>query len=847
MSDWSLNFTDLDPRGEPLREALCALGNGYIVTRGAAAERPAGGGHYPGTYLAGGYDRLVSEVADREVENEDLVNWPDWLPLTFRPGDGCWLDPDAWTILEHRYSLDMQRGVLVRRLRVRDPEGRVTAMRSRRLVHMARAHLAAIEWEITPENWSGPIVVRSALDGMVTNAGVERYAELDGRHLRPLASGDSGDGVIHLLVETVQSRIRMAQAARTRAFADGHELEVGRRTVALHGYVAEELSFASGPARTVRIEKTVAIFTSRDHATSEPTLAATTLARRAPLFPELLRTHSLAWKRLWHRCDLAVVEAPGHSTTVEDAPTTQAILRLHLFHLLQTVSPHSVDLDAGVPARGWHGEAYRGHVFWDELFIFPLLDLRVPEITRALLMYRFRRLEEARQLAAEEGALGARFPWQSGSDGREETQRLHLNPRSGRWVPDGSRRQAHVNSAVAYNVWQYYQATGDREFLSYYGAEMVLEIARYWASRAEWSDADGRYHLRGVMGPDEFHEGYPGAAAAGVGDNAYTNVLAAWVLRCAERILALLPAHRRGELCDQLELTDSERTRWQDVGRLLSVPFHDGIISQFAGYEQLEELDWEGYRARYGDIRRMDRILESEGDSADGYRLSKQADVLMLLYLFTVPELVELLAHMGYDLDAESIPRMVGYYLDRTTHGSTLSAVVHAWVAARTGLGSSWPAFREALSSDVGDSQGGTTAEGIHLGAMAGTVDIVQRAYLGVSLHDDVLWLDPRLPDELVEVRAALRYRGQWMDVRATRDELLVTAREGPPATAASPPRLGVGGAVEEIRGGAEHRWPLRQAQSAAQHGEHPSTPDEARQTDRDAGELEGRSTAGAS
>lgn len=808
MSDWALNYTDLSPELEPLREALCALGNGYFVTRGAAAERPAGDSHYPGTYLAGGYDRLVSDVAGRAVENEDLVNWPDWLPLTFRPGDGCWLDPDAWSVLEHRYTLDLQRGVLVRRLRVRDPEGRVTAMRSRRLVHMAHAHLAAIEWEITPENWSGPMVIRSALDGRVTNAGVARYSELDGRHLVHRASG-AVEGAIHIAVETVQSRIRMAQAARTKVFADGHELDVERRVIALDGYVAEELSLATGPGRTIRVEKTVAIFTSRDHAISEPTLAATTHAGRAPVFAELLRTHSLAWKRLWHRCNVTIAAAPDSEPGAEELPSSQAILRLHLFHLLQTVSPHSTELDAGVPARGWHGEAYRGHVFWDELFIFPLLDLRVPEITRALLMYRFRRLGEARQLAVEEGASGARYPWQSGSTGREETQRVHLNPRSGRWVPDGSRRQAHVNSAVAYNVWQYYQATGDHEFLSFYGAEMMLEIARYWASRAEWGDDDGRYHLRGVMGPDEFHEGYPGGEPAGVDDNAYTNVFAAWVLRCAERVLAILPERRRDELCDQLELTGDELARWREVARLLAVPFHDGIISQFAGYERLEELDWKAYRERYGDIHRMDRILEAEGDSANRYRLSKQADVLMLLYLFSVQELEELLGQMGYTLPADSITRMVDYYLDRTTHGSTLSAVVHAWVLARVGHGRSWPAFRQALMSDVADSQGGTTAEGIHLGAMAGTVDMVQRGYLGVSLHDDALWLDPKLPPELTEVRVALRYRGQWLDLLVTHEELRVTVRKGPAIATATPPRLGVGGRVEELPSGSERRWPL--------------------------------------
>ncbi|HEU4628309.1 MAG TPA: hypothetical protein VFS08_01140, partial [Gemmatimonadaceae bacterium] len=460
MSEWSLAYDEWDPAREPLREALCTLGNGYLATRGAAAERGAGDGHYPGTYLAGGYDRLPSVIDGHVLENEDLVNWPNWLPLTFRAEDGEWLDADRWTLLEWRWQLDLQRGVLVRRLRVRDPEGRVTSLRGRRLVHMADPHLMALEWELTPENWSGGVVIRSALDGTVTNAGVPRYGALNGRHLQPLAAEAGADGVLELLVESTQSRVRMAQAARTRVLAGGRACPTRRTVVERAGYVGEEIHVRTGSGRPLHVEKVVAVFTSRDRAISEPRLAAAELARRAPEFPELLRTHALAWKRLWHRCDIALV----------GAPRAQLILRLHVFHLLQTVSPHSIDLDVGVPARGWHGEAYRGHVFWDELFVFPFLNLRVPEITRALLMYRYRRLDEARLRARAAGHAGALFPWQSGSTGREESQVVHLNPRSGRWVPDHTQLQYHVSSAVAYNVWQYYQATGDVEFLSFYGA-----------------------------------------------------------------------------------------------------------------------------------------------------------------------------------------------------------------------------------------------------------------------------------------------------------------------------------------------------------------------------------------
>ena len=150
-------------------------------------------------------------------------------------------------------------------------------------------------------------------------------------------------------------------------------------------------------------------------------------------------------------------------------------------------------------------------------------------------------------------------------------------------------------------------------------------------------------------------------------------------------------------------------------------------------YERLEELDWESYRSRYGNIRRLDRILESEGDTPNRYKASKQAAVLMLFYLLSADELGDLFARLGYELDEDTIARTIDYYLDRTSHGSTLSGVVHAWVLARSDRSRSWQFFLEALESDVSDTQGGTTAEGIHLGAMAGTLDLLQRDARGLE------------------------------------------------------------------------------------------------------------------
>jgi alpha,alpha-trehalase len=435
------------------------------------------------------------------------------------------------------------------------------------------------------------------------------------------------------------------------------------------------------------------------------------------------------------------------------------------------------DLDVGVPARGLHGEAYRGHVFWDELFVFPLLNLRMPEITRALLRYRYRRLDEARAAARVAGCRGAMFPWQSGSDGREETPQLYVNPRSGRWMPDHTHLQRHVGSAIAYNVWQYYQVTGDVRFLAEYGAEMMVEIARFWACAATHDAELDRYEIRGVMGPDEYHDRYPGAAQPGLDNNAYTNVMAVWVLWRAGEALALLPADVGGQLRERLALGNDELAAWDRISRRMKLVFHgEGILSQFEGYDKLEELDWEGYRRRYGHLYRLDFILEAEGDTTNRYRLSKQPDVLMLFYLFSSEELQALFERLGYPWSYETIPRNVDYYLRRSAHDSTLSRVADAWVLARADRPRSWDVFMEALVTDVADIQGGTTPEGIHLGAMAGTVDLLQRCYTGLELRGEVLWLNPRLPAPMRRLRLLVHYRGHTLELDITRERLRVTA-----------------------------------------------------------------------
>jgi alpha,alpha-trehalase len=784
---WELVYEGYDPKNERLREALCTVGNGYVATRGCAPEAAASEVHYPGTYATGVYNILSDRIAGRTIENESLVNLPNWLSLTFRVDGGPWFSVDDTELLFYRQTFDLRHATLTRRLRFRDGAGRITALTQQRFASMHEPHLVAMQTTISAENWSGTLEFRSLIDGTVRNTMVERYRSLSSTHLTVSVIDEIPPDSVLLRTQTSQSQISIALAARSTVWIDDAPADAQYAPVREPNRGGHDIQLALSAGQSVTLEKTATIFTGRDTAISEPASTAQQYLNAAGRYADVHRQHARAWARLWEQCNVGLGDSTG----------ALRLLRLHLVHLLQTISPHTAELDAGVPARGLHGEAYRGHVFWDSLFVSPVLNLRMPNVSRSLLLYRYRRLPEARRAAHRAGHLGAMFPWQSGSDGREVSQELHLNPQSGRWNPDASARAHHVGLAVAYNLWQHYQVTGDRQFLVDYGAEMLVEIARFWVGLASFDDSRDRYTIRGIIGPDEFHSGYPGKEYDGIDNNAYTNVMAVWVILRAMDALDLMPLRDRLDLVGKIGLTTQERDRWDDVSRRMFVPFHDDVISQFEGYSELAELDWEHYRQQYGNIQRLDRILEAEDDSVNNYKASKQADALMLFYLLSSEELLGLFGRLGYHFRPEQIPKTIDYYLSRTSDGSTLSAIVHSWVLARANRHHAMRYFVQVLGSDVADLQGGTTSEGIHLAAMAGSVDLLQRCFTGVEVRDDRLVLGPHWPEALGPIEFPFVYRGQRLHLRISGRSAALTAEAG-----------GVGAIDVECRGRVQRLLP---------------------------------------
>ncbi|MEW1986817.1 beta-phosphoglucomutase family hydrolase [Pseudarthrobacter oxydans] len=792
---WTLVYEGFDPAHEGHREALTALGNGYMATRGARPERAEDGVHYPGTYLAGIYNRTASTIHGRELEEEHLVNVPNWLPLDVRIGDGPWWSTGDIQVSNERTELDLRRGLLTRHATLAGRDGERLTVVQRRLVSMHNPHLAVLETTLTAHGFSGTVSIREGIDARVANTNVRDYAGTGQRHLTDPEFTEVDAGVLLCVVHTSQSRIRIALAVRT-AF-DGAPAATPREAGSDGGRYQRQIDLQLTDGKPATITRTASLATSRDGAISSPESAALAgLSRNDGGFTALLTDHEAAWRRLWE----------WFGVSLDGDRQSQLVLNLHVFHLLQTISVHTAALDAGVPARGLHGEGYRGHVFWDELFVFPVIGLRLPDVSRSLLEYRWRRLDAARDAARRQGLQGALFPWQSGSDGREETPRQLYNARSARWMPDNSSLQRHVGLAIASNAWRLFQATGDRDWLAARGGELIIEVTRMFASLATHDPAEDKFHISGVMGPDEYHDGYPNSPGAGLRDNTYTNVLLSWLCERAADVLAELAGHPGDDLTERLQVTAEEISLWSRLSRGLAVPFHaDGVLSQFDGYEDLEELDWSGYRARYGNIGRLDLILEAENDATNRYKLAKQADVLMLVYLLGPAGVIRQLHRLGYPFTESDLERTVEYYLARTANGSTLSRVVHASALARTDESRAWQVFREALVADLDDTQGGTTREGIHLGAMSGTVDIVTRAFAGLQTEAGALTFAPRLPTRLGSAGFQILYRGHRIDVHLSAETLRIRLQ---PCSAPAV-RIGVQGLYQQLAGGDGMDFPL--------------------------------------
>ena len=453
-------------------------------------------------------------------------------------------------------------------------------------------------------------------------------------------------------------------------------------------------------------------------------------------FDTMLSDHRRAWAARWEDADVRI----------DGDRELQLAVRLALFHLIASVADEG---EAAVGARGLTGAGYHGHVFWDsDVHVLPFLAATHPGAARAMLEYRVRRLPVALRTARAQGRAGARFPWESAASGEDVTPASVTNGRGEVDPVYCGIQEEHIVADVAWAAAHYIDWTGDQAFAAGPGLELLVETARWWASRIEL-DADGSGHIRGVMGPDEYHPL--------VDDNAYTNVMARWNLRRAAAMSARVA-------------DETERHRWLERADAL-VDGYDpltGIYEQFEGFHQLEPLVIPDLAPR---PVAADVLLGHE--RTRNAQVVKQADVLMLHYL--VPDQVA----------TGSLEPNLKHYDPRTAHGSTLSPGVHAALFARAGQPeAALEMLRLTARLDI-DDIGHTTRDGVHLAGMGTVWRALAYGYAGLRPAGNALAIDPMLAPGWETLDLRVRFRGSRVHVQIHPES--VHASADPPISALNP------------------------------------------------------------
>jgi kojibiose phosphorylase len=735
---WLVEESGFDPARANYHETLFTVGNGRLGTRGSLEEGHRG--QLSGTFLNGVYD-------GHDVPVIDLVNAPDWLDTAVSV-DGVRLDADTCRVVDHHRVLDLRDGVLTRTTVFEDATGRRTRLATVRCASMADRRICALRVEVTPENHTSEILVETGIDGDRRN--LERlplYPEgtvfppqtrwekwARARHLRETARSAADDG-LYLEMRTLDTGIDLGYLAATTVEPAPAHRSVRQRSER----IVEQTVHRGEPGVTLRVDKLVAVCTSRDPGAAgavRDRCRDALAAHREVGFDGVVTASRAVWQDLWDACDCEVVGNTRYTRA----------LRFGVYHLLIAANPDDPTVNIG--AKSLSGEGYRGHVFWDtEIFMLPFFVLTRPDTAKALLRYRHHTLDGARANSREYGTAGARYAWESADTGREECPKF---------TPDGANRfwtreeEVHVSADVAYGFHRYVEATGDTAFLRDVGAEVLFETSRFWVDRVERSGTG--YELKQVMGPDEFH--------SHIDNNTFTNRLAQWHLAHAVDLYDELRDRHPDTLAAvaaEIGLAPHERDRWQEVAAGLVGPrVEDGVIEQFTGYFQRDEVpitEWDE-----NDMPRYPKGYHHF--NCETTQLLKQPDVVMLMYL--LPD----------EFSAEAKRANFDYYEARTLHKSSLSPSIHAIMGIEVGdTTRAVQYFERSALVDLADNQG-NTGDGMHIASAGGTWQILVNGFGGLRVLGGRMTLRPWLPDDWAGIRFRIRWRGRPVHVEVDHEHV---------------------------------------------------------------------------
>ncbi|HSJ87046.1 MAG TPA: glycoside hydrolase family 65 protein [Anaerolineales bacterium] len=709
---WKIVEDSFHPEKQHHKETVFTIGNGYLSTRGAFEE------NHPGdrraTFLHGVFD-------DVPVVFTELVNAPDWLEMEI------YLDGEHFRLFEGELlsftrTLDLYTATLRRDVRWQSPRGNITHFIFERFASLADEHLCAIRVMIVPENYSGRVEVRTGINGEADNLGFKHWEWLD--------QGMRGQEA-WLLTQTRVTKIELGAAVHLSVTAGGQRSRMKRWDAHNHPTLVAYADVEAG--QVVDVNKYITYYTSREGVT--PLKSAQAGLRRAARkdWSQLWEEHRQAWQAEWDRCDVLI----------EGDEEAQLAIRFNLFQLLIAAPRHDEHVNLG--AKTLSGYGYRGHSFWDtEIFMLPFFIYVRPEIARLLLSYRWHNLAGAKAKAEANGYRGAQYPWESAATGEEVTPT---------WVPSPWDRtkliriwtgdiEIHISADVALGMWKYWQATGDDQFMFERGAEVILETARFWSSRAEWNQDSQRYEIRDIIGPDEYHDH--------VDNNAYTNALARWNLQTALAIQSWLKTEHAAEwetINSRLQLTDEELQKWQHVIDHIYLPFdpQTKLVEQFQGYFQRRDVNLATLEPRTESVQSLFGI-----EGANETQVIKQPDVLMLMYL--LPELY----------GAETVKANYDYYNARTDHtfGSSLGPSIQAIMACKVGdAAGAYEHFMRAARADLFDVRN-NAGDGIHGASAGGLWQAVVFGFAGLERIATGWKVNPHLPEKWNRVAFKIVDRG---------------------------------------------------------------------------------------
>ncbi|MGD0727809.1 MAG: beta-phosphoglucomutase, partial [Spirochaetia bacterium] len=741
---WRIRELAPDPSLLARNETIFALGNGTLGMRGTFEEGYPG--EVSGTYVNGFYEEtpiIYGEIAYAYAKNRQvMLNVADGRPIRLTIG-GDRLDLSTGTILSYERTLELAQGVLERAFRWRSPAGIEIEVRVRRLVSLARRHVAAIDWSVRVLKGTGALVVDSLLDGGVGNKASGDDPRVGAHfHERPLAVLDGeASGMRGLLTqETRNTRFVISCAMDHTLGTEGRMQDPVTTASRAAPRAAISIAAHAAEGATLRLTKYLGYCTSlelpRESCAARAREAAAS-AREAG-FGALMAEQKEILDDFWHVAD---VQLDGDEAL-------QQSLRYNLFSLFQSAGR---DGRTSIAAKGLTGEGYEGHYFWDtEIYVLPFFIYTRPEIARALLRYRCGILDKARARAVEMSQRGALFPWRT--IGGEETSPYY---------PAGTA-QYHINADIAHAFRKYMSATEDKALLRERGAEMLFETARLWADLGAYIPRKGgAFCINEVTGPNEY--------TALVNNNLYTNLMArenlAYAASTAEEMQATEP-EEFGHIARAIRLEQAEIDEWRRAARCMYVPYdrERGIHAQDDAFLDRAAWDFTGTPAESYPL-----LLHYHPLVIYRHQVLKQPDVVLAQVL------------LGNLFTRSDKKRNFDYYDPLTTGDSSLSPCIQSVAAAELGYTEmAYRYFSRTARMDL-DDVNGNVADGVHTAAMAGTWISIVYGFAGMRDHDGALSFSPKLPDAWKRLLFRLRFRGRLLEIEITRETATYRLSEGGP------------------------------------------------------------------